>query len=72
METLLPYYLDFEADVVRAKDPAKAKAFWLKAAWSVENCHEAAELFPDMQLCPVCHQWCDKDGVLMHTGPAKN
>jgi uncharacterized protein with PIN domain len=54
MELFLPYLLDFEKEIARSKDPERAKAFWIKLAWEIETCAEAAELFPDMTKCPVC------------------
>lgn len=65
MEHFLPYLLDFEKEIAQSKDIARAKEFWLKLAWEVETCAEAAEVFPDMLKCPVCME-CLAGGVLVH------
>lgn len=68
MERLLPYLLDFEVEIARSKDIQRAKDFWAKLAWEVQTCNEAAELFPDMVVCPICLNGID-DGYLRHKHP---
>lgn len=68
MEALLPFLLNFEEEIARSKDVERAKAFWIKLAWEVETCQEAAELFPDMVLCPICLSGME-DGHIVHKHP---
>jgi hypothetical protein len=65
MESLLPYLLDFEKEVIGKKDADRVKAFWLKVAWELQSCAEAQELFPDMRICPVCLARAE-DGIVIH------
>lgn len=69
MEHLLPYLLDLEKEIAEQKDAARAKSFWLKIAWEVETCSEAAEVFPDMLMCPVCLER-EVDGHVLHKAKA--
>lgn len=66
MESLLPYLLDIANEITKSKEPDRVKSFYLKLAWEVETCAEAIEVFPDMQICPVCMSRVDKDGVIAH------
>jgi len=70
MERLLPYLLDFETEIARHKDAERLKAFWLKLAWELESCAEAAEVFPDMTICPVCLER-EREGTLLHKNPSQ-
>jgi hypothetical protein len=65
VKDLLPWLLDFDEDITKSKDPVKALAFWAKLAWEVTSCGEAAEVFPDMQVCPVCMER-EEGGHLLH------
>jgi hypothetical protein len=65
MESLLPYLLDFEKEVIGKKDADRVKAFWLKVAWELQSCAEAQELFPDMRICPVCLER-ESEGIVLH------
>jgi hypothetical protein len=65
MDKLLPWLLDFNEDITKSKDPTKALAFWTKLAWEVTSCDEAAEVFPDMTICPVCMER-SHEGQLLH------
>jgi hypothetical protein len=65
MEDFLPWLLDFEEDINKSKDPKHAKIFWSKLAWEVTSCQEAAEVFPDMRICPICMERA-VDGHMSH------
>lgn len=68
MEHLLPYFLNFEEEIARSKDVKHAKAWWAKLAWEMQSCAEAAELFPDMSICPVCMNGIE-NGEIFHKHP---
>lgn len=56
MTLLIPYLFDFEKEITESSDPEGVLKFWQKVAWEVETCMEAEQMFPDMQICPVCLQ----------------
>lgn len=62
MKDLLPYFLDMEQDIARAKDPKKAEAFFSKLCWDTLTCKEAEKIFPEMLQCPVCMKQAEKVG----------
>jgi uncharacterized protein with PIN domain len=38
----------------------RTEEFWRKLAWELTSCDEAAEVFPEMTVCPVCNAMLSK------------
>ena len=42
---------------------------FLELLVSLESCDEAIKIFEDMYVCPVCLEFVQNDGVLVHKDP---